>query len=399
MELTKVDLWSKENLDDPWPVYKQLRDAAPATYMERYDIWAVPRYADVRAALGDWSHCSSEQGMTLVKEHDEMMGPSILDSVPPRHDELSKVFREKLSPGALREVTALIEERAEEFVAGCVEKGEFDAIKDIAHRFPVEVVADLVGLPKEGREGLMERASATFDLFGPDDERWRTESRPGYEAMLDYIVTTSAREKLEPGGFGMAIYEAYDAGHVAEADLVNMVATYSTAGIDTTVNGVGSLIWKLAENPDQWQLLRERPELCRGAFDEALRLEAPVMGFTRTVTKDYDFDGVTIPAGSKILPLLRSANRDERRWGDNANEFDITRDASGQLAFGFGLHACTGRQLAHLESLAVLKSMLARIETMEIVGPPSVAPHNIIRGLETLPLKVEQVRARAGVAA
>ncbi len=393
MDLTKIDLFSDENLENPWDILRELRDAGPATYMEAHDIWAVPRYAEVRAALGDWPHFTSRYGASVSRELDELnFKGAVLFVDPPRHDELSKVLRANLSPGALREVTAEIEEGADAAVSELVAREEFDAVRDLADRFPVEVVADLLGLPREGREDLRKNAAAGFNMFGPNNKRTQ-DSMPDFEAIGDYIANGSARENLSPGSFGMALYEAVDAGDLLETDIIHLMAAYLVAGMDTTVNAVGSVVWKLAENAGQWQLLRENPKLVKNAFDEALRIEPPLMGFTRTLVEDREVGGVPISAGEKILPLLNSANRDERRWED-PETFDITRDNSGHLTFGFGLHACTGRVLAHIEGQAVLKALVRQVDSIEIVGPVTRRLHNIVRGLDSLPLKVEPVGAR-----
>ncbi|WP_123026526.1 cytochrome P450 [Mycolicibacterium stellerae] len=398
MEATQVDLWAEENLQDPWQAFKELRDAAPAVHLEKYGLWAVGRYADVRTVLKDWRGASSEHGVTACKEHDEVIAKTILDEAPPRHTELIKVFRDKLAPAALRDVTAGIEQRADAIVAECVEKGQFDAVTEIAHRGPVEVVADLIGLPKDERDGLLRRASATFNIFGPDNELYKTQFQADYESLPVYAMEVCTREKLTPGGFGMAVYDAFDQGRLAEDHVLGMILTYLVAAVDTTVNSIGSMMWKLAENPDQWRLLKENPDLARNAYDEALRVETPAFGMTRTAIEDYDVGGVTVPAGSKISPMLRSANRDERRW-ENPGTFDITRDATGHVAFGHGLHTCIGRPLAYIQGEAVAKALVARVDSMEIAGPVSIAPHNVIRGLSSLPLEVVPARVKAGTVA
>jgi len=367
-----------------------LRDAAPATYLPLHDVWAVPRYADVRDTLKKWPEFTSRFGVCVGREFDQFFIDSLLTEDPPRHTQLSKVFREKLSPGALREVAPGIAARADKMVAELVAQGEFDAICDLADRFPVEVVADLVGLPKDGREQLRPRAAAAFNVFGPNNERAQA-SLGDIGAMTQYVVERSSREELAPGGFGMALYEAFDRGELDEFGLSKLIQAYLIAGMDTTVNALGSAIWLLAENPDQWECLREDPSLVSGAFAEATRLESPVLGFTRTTVEDQEIDGVPIAAGQRVLPLLGSANRDERRW-DQPDVFDIRRNNSGHLAFGFGLHACTGRALAHIEGEAVLSSLARRVQTIT-PGPMTRRINNQIRGLASLPVKVEPVPA------
>jgi 4-methoxybenzoate monooxygenase (O-demethylating) len=392
MTSSDIDLFSDQNLEDPWQIHKELRDAGPAIYMTTHDIWAVPRYADVRKALKDWANFTSRFGVSVATEFNQFFEGTVLFVDPPRHTELSKVLRASLSPGALKQITAHVEERADAFVAELVECKEFDAIADLADRFPVEVVADLVGLPQDGRESLRRRAAASFNVFGPNNERSQA-TMGDFGELFEYISNGSSRDQLAAGSFGMALYEAVDAGELEERDIVNLMAAYLVAGMDTTVNALGSAVWLLAENPDQWRRVREDRSLVRNAFDEALRLESPIMGFTRTLVTDQEIDGQHLEAGQRILPLLTSANRDERQW-QNPEVFDVTRDNSGHVAFGFGLHACTGRLLAHLEGQAILKSMVDRIDTMAVTGPVTRRLNNQVRGLNTLPLQVAPAKSR-----
>jgi len=392
MNFAELDLFTDEALETPWPIHQALRDAGPATYLPRHDVWVVPRYADVRATLKEWPEFTSRYGVCVGSEFNQLFSDSLLTTDPPRHTQLSKVFRERLSPGALRGVAADIQARADEMVAALVSEGEFDAITDLSDRFPVEVVADLVGLPQEGREHLRRRAAAAFNVFGPNNERTKL-SMEDLAGIDKYMRTSSGRDQLVPGSFGMALYESVDRGDLADVDVRPLMQAYLIAGMDTTVNALGSAIWLLTEHPDQWELLRDDPLLVPGAFDEALRLESPVMGFARTVVNGRAVGGVEIPGGQRVLPLLGSANRDERHW-ENPATFDITRDNSGQMAFGFGLHACTGRVLANIEGHAVLHALIRQVRSITATEPITRRINNQIRGLGSLRVRVTPVSAR-----
>lgn len=160
-----------------------------------------------------------------------------------------------------------------------------------------------------------------------------------------------------------------------------------TAGVDTTVHAIGAMIYALATNPAQWKALKADPSLVRTAFDETIRLESPVQTFFRTAKSDVEIDGYLIPEGKKILMFLSSANRDHRRW-DAPDAFDLTRDPSGHVGFGMGIHQCVGQHVARLEAASLIGAMVERVDTIEIAGPTERHLNNTLRAWHSLPIRV-----------
>jgi cytochrome P450 len=156
--------------------------------------------------------------------------------------------------------------------------------------------------------------------------------------------------------------------------------------LDTSINTIGFALKLFAEHPDQWDLLRSRPQLMPSALREVLRLESPVQHFGRRLTRDVELDGIHVPAGAHIMISCASANRDERQW-PQSEHFDITRDNTRQIAWGHGVHACIGQGLARAEGYAVLGALLRRVRRLEV---GAAVPHlnNLIRGLDSLPVRV-----------
>ncbi|MGH9098245.1 MAG: cytochrome P450, partial [Acidimicrobiales bacterium] len=146
-------------------------------------------------------------------------------------------------------------------------------------------------------------------------------------------------------------------------------------------------IWLFATHPDQWQLLRQGPDRVKHAFNEVLRMETPLSSFTRVTTRATEIDGIEVPAGARVMVSYASANRDERHW-DDADAFDITRDSAGQMAFGYGGHACAGMGLARLEGAAILGALVERVERFELSAPPVRRLNNLIRSFASLPIAV-----------
>jgi hypothetical protein len=166
-----------------------------------------------------------------------------------------------------------------------------------------------------------------------------------------------------------------------------LVRSLLSAGLDTTIVGIGNALYAFAENPAQWQALRHNLTLARPAFDEVLRWESPVQTFFRTTTRPVDLGGVTIPGDAKLLLFLASANRDPRKW-DEPERFDIGRRAAGHVAFGAGIHLCVGQMLARLEAEMIIAALAARVARIDIIGQPRRKLSNSLRQFAILPIEL-----------
>lgn len=379
-----TDLFSDETLLDPFPAYADIRDAAPAVWLSQHDCWAIGRYADVRRALARHAIFRSGEGIGLTSAANETTRGAILTSDPPVHGVLRGVLNERMSPAGLEGERRGIERAAEALVDRLVAKGEFDTVTDMAQAYPVSIVLDLIGVPHDVRPKLLGWADAMFNTFGPPNERTQ-KSFPLLQELATYIFTVK-REMLTPGSLGDAVFEAGERGVISPEQCALLLSAYLGAGLDTTINTISAAIYRFAANPEQWQLLRERPELIPQAYDEVLRIDSPVLGFTRVTSEDADINGVTIPAGDRVLLLFASANRDPRKW-DDPDRFDVLRAPFDHLGFGLGRHLCAGQALARMEAESLLRALIARVESFE-TGEPVPHLNNVIRGLASLPTKV-----------
>ena len=247
------------------------------------------------------------------------------------------------------------------------------------------MVADLVGLPEEEREHLLERAAAAFNSFGPDNDLLRS-SLAGFRELFDYCTGFATPERLAPGRWGSEIYAAGDRGDIEPDACPGLMLAYAWAGMDTTVNALSAAVWLFARNPDQWKLVRDDPSLVPSAFNEVLRIEPPVQRFTRLATHPVELDGAVLPEGSRVAVLFGSANRDERHF-DDPDRFDVTRNPVDHLSFGRGIHHCVGAGLARLEGHAIINALAARVERFEI-GDASWRRNNALHGLAKLDVHV-----------
>jgi cytochrome P450 len=379
--VTSIDLFSDEVLADPYPTYRLLRDAGPAVYLERIDAWALARDASVRAALTDWETFSSAAGVALTEGVNQALTGTVLASDPPEHDRLRAVMSERLAPRALGGFRTSVRRQADDLVR----RRSFDAVQDLARAFPVAVLLDLIGLPDDGRDQVLNWADGAFNAFGPDNERLRR-SLPVHQDKFDYLASVVASDRLAPGSIGRGICEAADRGEIERASCVSLLAALVDAGLDTTISAMSNVALLFSRHPEQWERLRADRIRIPAAFSEILRWESPVQAFARGVTADYDMDGVTLPAGSRVLLLYGSANRDERTWTD-PEAFDVGRDASRHLAFGRGIHVCAGQGLARLEANALLAALADHVAHFE-TGEPERRLNNTVRGLSRLPTTV-----------
>lgn len=388
--LAGVDPFDDANLRNPLPLHEALREAGRVVYLDRYDVYAMARYADVHAALRDWQTFESGAGVGLSNFRVEKpwRPPSVLlEADPPHHDAPRAAVASILSSRRLhgmRESWKTTAHRiVDELLSGTV---EFDAVAELATRFPLSVFPDAVGLGDDGRDHLLPYGDFAFNAFGPHNDRV-TGAQDTVGAHAAWVGGQCKRDTLGDGGFGAQIYAAADRGDISDEQAPMIVRSLLTAGVDTTVHAISALLYSLATHPEALALLRRSPDLARTAFDEAIRLESPVQTFFRTATRDVQLDGTVIPAGKKILMFLGAANRDPRHW-TQPDLFDLGRDPSGHVGFGMGIHQCVGQHVARLEAVCLLEALLPRISAIELAGEPRRHLNNTLRAWDTLPVKV-----------
>lgn len=381
-----ADPFSPEFLADPYPAYESLRSLGPLFRVERYDVWAMARYSEVESALKDWRTFISGEGVGLGGMNPALPKPLTLQIDPPDHDRGRRVLSRTLSPGIAKRMRETFQKEAERTISELVGRGTFDAVTDLAEAYPMKVFPDAIGIRPDGREKLLAWSTFVFNAFGPENEQLAS-SRDSGLAAQSWIMECCARSALRPDGLGMMIYEAADAGEITEQEATHLVRPFLTAGIDTTINGIGNALLALATHPQEYRKLHDRPELSRNAFEEGLRYDSPVQTFFRTTSRDVEMAGHVIPAGRKVLLFMASANRDPARW-DNPDRFDIERTATGHIGFGAGIHACVGQMIARLEGELILAELARRVKAIELIEEPRRMLNNSLRGLASMPVRV-----------
>jgi cytochrome P450 len=387
-----IDPFANEFFENPYLAQQALREAGPVVHLDKWNVYAVARYAEVHAVLNDPLTFCSGRGVGLsdfAKEKPWRPPSLILEADPPAHTRTRAVLSRVLSPAVMKQIRDGFVAAAEVKIDELLAKGSVDAVADLAEAYPLSVFPDAVGLRQEGREHLLPYAGVVFNAFGPPNELRQTaiERSQPHQA---YVQEQCQRDNLAPGGFGACIHARVDAGDITVAEAPMLVRSLLSAGIDTTVNGLGAAIYCLARFPEEWARLRNDPSLARNAFEEAVRFESPVQTFFRTTTKDVDIGGHGVGEGEKILMFLGAANRDPRRWTD-PDRYDITRKTSGHVGFGSGIHMCVGQLVARLEGEAMLAALARKVATIEITGPVKRRYNNTLRGLESLPITLKPV--------
>jgi 4-methoxybenzoate monooxygenase (O-demethylating) len=384
-----VDPFSIAVMDDPYPHFHAMREAGPVLHSPQHGCYVVARHDDVQRVLSDWQTFSSAAGVGLANFRKETpwRPPSIvLEADPPLHTRTRTVLARTMTPGIVRKLREQFEREADALVERVLEMGEFDGVRDFGEQYPTKVFPDAVGLPTQGRENLLPYGNMVFNSFGPRNAL--TEAAfANADTVRGWIMANCSRAALSKDGLGAMIYAAVDAGEVTEDEAGMLVRSFLSAGMDTTVNAFGNMLWCLATFPDQWKKLRESPALARNAFEESLRYEGPAQCFFRTTTKDTEIGGVHIAADEKICAFMQSANRDPRRW-ENADAFDIERKVVGHMGFGTGIHGCVGQPIARLEGEAVFAAFARKVETIELAAEPKRRYNNVLRAFASLPLRV-----------
>jgi 4-methoxybenzoate monooxygenase (O-demethylating) len=388
--VSTIDPFSHGFLGDPYPHHEAMREAGPVVWLEQYGIWAMARHQEVRDALTDWeTYCSGAGvGLSDFRKEPPWRPPSIiLEADPPLHTRTRAVLTRILSPAAINVLRETFAREADALIDRLVEQREFDGVADLAEAYPLKVFPDAVGLAEQGRENLMPYGTMVFNSFGPRNDLF-DKAMANAGPVREWIMSKCSRAALAPDGLGIKIFHAVDAGELSEDEAGMLVRSFLSAGIDTTVYGLGNALYCFAAHPEQWTVLRENPNLIRGSFEEVLRFESPVQTFFRTTTRDVEVGGVRIGDGEKVLLFLAAANRDPRRW-EKPDTFDVRRRAAGHMTFGTGIHGCVGQAVARLESEAIFGALAKRVVSFELTGKPERRLNNTLRGFETLPLRIK----------
>ena len=385
----ELDTFDISYLTKPYEYHRQILEAGPVFRIPKYGVWATGRHDEATTVLKDWKTYCSAYGVGLAnfKTEAPFRPPSlILEADPPAHTRTRGVLGRAMSQKAVADMVPQFERDADDIIDGLIAAVDVDGVRDLAVAYPLKVFPDAVGIEQAGRENLLIYGNMVFNSFGPHNEIF-TESTSQMASVTEWILAHCARDKIADDGMGEAIYGEVDNGTIDADEAALLVRSLLTAGVDTTVAGIGNALYCFAEHPDQWDLLRRDPAQAKHAFEEVLRYTSPVQTFFRTTTQATELGGIELGENQKMLIFMSVANRDPRRW-ENPDVFDIARRPTGHLAFGTGVHRCVGQRVAQLEGEIILRKLAERVTRIELVGPPVWRPNNTIHTLESLPLRL-----------
>ena len=387
-----IDPFCREFLADPYPFHEHFRELGPVVRLPRYDIWAVTRYDQVSAILNNWDVFGSGGGVGIANFHKEgnWRPPSLLlETDPPTHTRARTVMNRAVAPNLLRALRDGFYQEAVRHIDKALELGSFDAVTELSIAYPLKVFPDAVGIAAEEREMLLPYGSMVFNTMGPKNDLYHAALAP-VDKILPWVMQRCARNALRPGSLGAEVYKYADTGEVSEQEAALLVRSFLSAGIDTTVHAVGNAILCFAENPGEWQKLRQEPAKARAAFEEVMRFETPFQCYFRTTTRETEIAGTPIDAEEKIYVSVAAANRDPRKWEEPAH-FNISRKVAGHVGFGTGIHACVGQMIARLEIEALMTAMLERVASIELAEKPERLIHNTLRAVSKLPVRMTRL--------
>jgi cytochrome P450 len=379
---------------DPYPVWKRLRDERPLYYNQRYDFYALSRFDDVDRASLDWESYISSKGtlLELIKSGMELPPGSIIFEDPPAHNIHRRLLSRVFTPRNINDLEPKIREFCARTLDPLVGTGRFDFIEDLGAQMPMRTIGMLLGIPEQDQEAIRDRIDHGLRLTESEMPDFDTmfaateSSGDGFEEYIEWRATHPSDDLMTELLQAEFEDETGTVRRLSRQEVLGYVNLLAAAGNETTTRLIGWTGKVLADHPDQRRQLVGHPELAPNAIEELLRFESPSPVQARYVTKDVEHHGRTVPAGSAILLLTASANRDERKFPDG-DSFDIHRDIDRQLAFGYGIHFCLGSALARLEGRIALEEVLARFPEWEVDWDNAVqARTSTVRGWERLPV-------------
>jgi cytochrome P450 len=369
----EFDPFSVEFFEDPYPIYRWLRDEAPVYHNERLGFWALSRYDDVLDAHRDYATFSSTHGLTL----DQLTDPSFHENYakqsdsmimmdPPRHNRLRKLVSRIFTPRQIAQWEHTVHELVDAHLVPLQGRREFDLLGEFAAPFPVEVICEILGVPKADRQQIRHW---TDDMLHREEGNPKTTEK-GIEAslyMAGYFLDLAQEKRRGPAeGDMLAVLSHADVEEedgserkLTDNELIGFATLLAAAGSETVTKLIGNGVVLLHRNPAEHEKILRDPDRIPDAVEEVLRYWAPSQYQGRYSLRPKAYHGVEIPAGQPVFLITGAANHDERAYED-PDRFDIDRDQKTQVGFGHGIHLCLGMHLARLESRVSFEQIYRR---------------------------------------
>lgn len=382
--------------DDPYPTYARLRAEDPLHHAEQHDVWVLSRHADIARAVRTEGVYSNAMGVSIDRSAwgpDAHRTMSILALDPPHQTRIRSLVSRGFTPRRVQELEPRIRRIAAAYLDDALSSGSCDWITDFAGRMPMDVISELMGVPVADRDEVRRLA----DLLVHREDGVHDVPQAGVEAaitLFGYYADLLAERRRRPADdLTSALLAAQVEGdRLADHEIIAFLFLMVVAGNETTTKLLGNALFHLDAHPDQRSQVLADPALVEPWIEETLRFDTSSQMLARHLLADVELHGRTAPAGSRLLLVLGSANRDERVF-DRADEFDLHRDKAElaqSLSFGGGRHFCLGANLARLEARIALRELLGRVRSFEVDRAGARRVHSInVRGFARLPISVE----------
>ena len=397
----EFDPFSDEYFDDPYDLYRRLRDEAPVYYSERYGFYALSRFDDVVTAHRDWQAFSSSHGvdLSMLTKDPELIRSmrSMIMMDPPEHERLRTLVSRVFTPRAISGLEPMIRDTIRSFLDPLNDRDEFDAVADFSAPFPVEIISRMLGVPEGDRQQVRHWLDLTLHR-----EAGEMEPTPeGVQAMIEAAAYWDAlvaekRKHPDDGMLSRLTQVTVDRGDgsqtgLEDGEVANFAMLIGGAGAETVTKLVGNAVMLFARNPAEWEKVRTDFEKVPRAVEEILRILPPSQYQGRFSVQERTFEGGTIPAGYPVLLITGAATRDPRAF-ERPDEFDVERPPNVAVGFGHGIHSCLGAALARAESRIAIEEIaqrwtrldvdeggLKRVHMSNVAGYSNVPVHTVRR--------------------
>ncbi|WP_204081576.1 cytochrome P450 [Mycobacterium riyadhense] len=374
---------------NPYPAFKELRATAPVCWNDVTNFWALLKYEDIRFVSINPAMFSSANGITIPDPAltNPVQKGSLIFSDPPRHRQLRKL----INSGFTRRQVAILEPKIREMVRGILDGidpgSTHEFAEEIAAPLPTRIIAELLGAPPDDWEQFRAWSDATTGTADPEIE---LDTFVAIGQLYEYFqkLICDRRVQARDDMLSILVNAEIDGQSLCDDELVNFAFLLLVAGNETTRNLIALGTQALIEHPEQCRLLVDDPALIPGAVEEMLRWNSPVVHMARTATVDVEIRGQLIRQGDVVVMLYGSANRDEDVFGDDSEEFKVTRHPNPHIAFGCGEHSCLGAQLARLEACVLFDELLRRFPRLELVGDVSRVRATMVPGVKRMPVRL-----------
>jgi len=391
-------IFSPDIIADPYPLYRQLREASPVLELPDANMVVLTRYQDVQTLLRDkrMGH-DNFSGLSVEERDAQLSNPAIANLArtmllqnPPDHTRLRALVVKAFDARRVEAMRIRIRAIANELIDGFLKRGEGDLKTLFTHPLPVIVICDMLGIPEADRAEFVKGTRISGRLIDPSpmtDDELADANRSSLESQAYFADLCDRRRKDPEDDLITALVQSEtEDGKLSKDELTSNIALLFAAGHETTVNLMGNALIALFRNPEQLQLLRSDLSLMPNAVEEFLRYDSSVQLTGRHAMEAADIAGIELPKGRNIIALLAAANRDPAAF-EHPDQLDITREKTKPLSFGGGIHLCLGAQLARIETAEALSALFQRLPDLELTDyeQPEWKQTITLRGVTHLP--------------